>query len=199
MTVQDSFGTTDGRVARGRRTRQAVVDAHTALLREGVLKPTGQMLADRAGVSLRAVWLNFGDLEGLLEATTDYWRDADQALRRPIDPALSLPERIDAYCAQRAERLEHIAPGARSAALGEPFSAALQKSRRDHVARADEDIAMAFGPELEAAGVERETLRIAIFVAGGWPEWSSLRDDHGLDPAQAEAIMRFAVTRLLQA
>ncbi len=61
---------TDGRVARGERTREAIVAAHTALLREGVLKPTGQAIADRAGVSVRTLWANFKDFEALLKETT---------------------------------------------------------------------------------------------------------------------------------
>ena len=58
-------GHVDGRVARGERTRRAIVDAHTELVSEGVLKPTAQSVADRAGVSIRALWSNFNDLESV--------------------------------------------------------------------------------------------------------------------------------------
>lgn len=195
--MKDSLATTDGRVARGRRTRQAIVDAHTALLREGILKPTGKMIADEAGVSVRSLWLNFKDLEGLLEATTAYWLQADIDLTQRIDAGLPLAERIDLYCAQRAVRMENIGPGARSAALGEPFSAALTQSHRNHVLRANVDVTEAFATELEQAGSDRERLRMAIFLAGGWGAWASMRDDHGLTPQQAEAVVHFTVTRLL--
>jgi TetR/AcrR family transcriptional regulator of autoinduction and epiphytic fitness len=188
---------TDGRIARGERTRQAIVEAHTALLREGVLKPTGKVIADRAGVSLRTLWLNFKDLEALLSATTTYWQLADLELRVDIDPALPLVDRIDSYCRQRAQRLEHLAPAARSAVLGEPFSPALVRSRAVHVARVESDIAQAFAPELEAASGDGDVLAKALFVAGSWPSWSSLRDDHGLGVAGATAVMRHTITRLL--
>lgn len=187
----------DGRVARGERTREAIVDAHTALLREGVLVPTGQMLADRAGVSLRTVWLNFKDLEGLLTATTAHWMSVDTELRVPIDTALPLTERIAAYCRQRANRLDTLAPAARSAALGEPFSVALQASRRKHVRRGVADLEQAFGPELAAAGPGREVMLTGLFVATSWTAWALLRDDLGMDVEASTAVMVHTVTALL--
>ena len=59
----------DGRTARATRTRSAIVDAHLALISEGDLKPTGERIAERAGVSLRALWANFKDMEALFAAS----------------------------------------------------------------------------------------------------------------------------------
>lgn len=177
---------TDGRIARGERTRDAIVEAHTELLREGVLKPTGKVIADRAGISVRTLWANFKDLEALLQATTAYWDTADLELRVTVDPSLPLAERIDAFCAQRAARLEHIAPAARSAVLGEPFSAALQKSRQTHVDRLRSEIETLFAAEIESAGGE---LTYALISATSWPNWQIMRDDYGLEPVQIVAIM----------
>lgn len=195
--MQPKRNNTDGRIARGERTREAIVAAHTEMLREGVLRPTGQMLADRAGVSLRTIWLNFKDIEGLLTATTAYWLDSDAQLRRQVDPSLPLAERIVLYCCQRRDRLEQMAPAARSAALGEPFSAALQVSRRRHVDRSMKDLAETFAPELAAIGPGQDVLLKALFVATSWAAWSTLRDDHGDDADAALDAMRFSLTKLL--
>lgn len=192
-----SRNNTDGRVARGERTRAAIVVAHTELVRSGVLKPTGKAVADRAGISPRTLWLNFKDLEALLEATTSYWLDTDAHLRREVDPSLPQPERIDAYCAQRVERLEHIAPAARSAALGEPFSPALQASRRSHIRRSLDDLELAFASELAAAADDREVLLNGMFVVTGWPSWTILRDDFGLSVEAARSVMHRAMAALL--
>jgi TetR/AcrR family transcriptional regulator of autoinduction and epiphytic fitness len=189
----------DGRIARGERTRDAIVDAHAALLREGTLKPTGKIIAERAGISLRTLWLNFNDLEALLEATTAYWLASDEGLRRPVDPALPLPRRIEEYCAQRAARLENLAPAVRSAVLGEPFSAALRASRRGHVRRSLHDLAEAFGAELAAEGPGRDALTASLFVATSWSTWLSLRDELGLDADAAADVLRRGVTALLRA
>ncbi|MCD9199357.1 TetR/AcrR family transcriptional regulator [Aeromicrobium wangtongii] len=188
---------TDGRIARGERTREAIVAAHTALLREGVLKPTAKTIAERAGVSLRTVWLNFKDMEALFAETTAYWQMADLELREDIDPGLPLEDRIDAFCAQRARRLEHLAPAARSAALGEPFSPALAHSRQVHVERVESDLAATFRPEL-AARTDRDVLARALFVAASWPTWSSLRDDLGLDVDEAAAVVCHTLRVLLR-
>lgn len=190
---------TDGRIARGERTREAIVDAHTQLLREGVLKPTAKVLAERAGISLRTVWLNFNDLEGLLRATSARWLDADAALRRAVDPALPMAERIEQYVEQRVVRLEHIAPAARSAALGEPYSTALMESRQAHIERSVGDLEAAFGTELDAAGPDRDVLLKALFVATSWPSWTTLRDDFGMDAGSASVVMRRTMMSLLTA
>ncbi|KQY58481.1 hypothetical protein ASD11_02110 [Aeromicrobium sp. Root495] len=189
---------TDGRIARGERTRDAIVAAHTELVREGVLKPTGKAIAERAGISLRTVWLNYKDLEALLVATTGYWLEADLELRVSIDADLPLEERIEAYVAMRVARLEHLAPAARSAALGEPFSAALQESRRQHVDRVQGDADEVFAQEVAAAGERREVLRKALFIASSWPSWSSLRHDFGLGVEESADVMRSTLTTLLR-
>lgn len=189
----------DGRIARGERTREAIVEAHAELLREGVLKPTAKVIAERAGVSLRTLWLNFKDLETLLEATTAYWLDADAALRHAIDPSLPLGDRIDQFCRQHALRLEHLAPAARSAALGEPFSPALAAARRELIRRLRRDLLETFPAELEAAGGVDGALCLGLMAAASGMTWSFARDDLGRDDADATELMRHTFTRLLGA
>lgn len=189
----------DGRIARGERTRDAIVQAHADLLREGVLKPTAKAIAERAGISPRTLWINFKDLETLLEATTAYWLDADAALRVPVDTSMPLPDRIDQFCRQRALRLEHLAPAARSAALGEPFSAALAAARRELIKRLRHDLAETFPAELEAAGGVDGALCLGLMAAASGMTWSFARDDLGRDIDDATAIMRDTFTRLLRA
>lgn len=189
---------TDGRVARGERTREAIVAAHTALLLEGELKPTAKVIADRAGVSVRTLWANFKDLEALLNETTAYWLAADEQLRQVIDPSKSLVDRITVYCAERGRRLEHIAPAARSAALGEPFSAALKRSREVHIGRLRSETEAVFARELESVpDAERDELRYALIASTGWPNWQLLRDDFNLSPDEIVAVMRTTLHALL--
>lgn len=189
----------DGRVARGERTREAIVEAHAELLREGVLKPTAKVIAERAGVSVRTLWLNFKDLETLLEATTAYWLDADAALRRAVDPSRPLGERIGSFCEQRALRLEHLAPAARSAVLGEPFSAALAAARRELIERLRHDLLEAFPDELAASGGADGALCVGLMAAASGMTWSFARDDLGREPDDAAAILRDTFRRLLGA
>lgn len=197
--ADDRRRNTDGRIARGERTREAIMDAHRACLLEGVLKPTGRLLAERAGISLRTLWSHFNDLEAVMSASAQEWLERDAALRVAIAPDERLDRRLDAYCRMRVARLEQIAPAARSAALGEPFSPALQASRREHVQRVRDDIEQVFARELERAGEGRDTLAAALFVVSSWPNWSSLRDDLALEVPDAERVMRETIERLVLA
>ena len=55
----------DGRVARGQRTRRNVADALGQLLRDGDPDPTAKAIAEQAGVSLRLVFHHFSDMDDL--------------------------------------------------------------------------------------------------------------------------------------
>ena len=193
----DVAGESDGRVARGVRTRQRIVAAHAALLVEGSLRPTAGEVAARAGVSVRALWLNFRDFEGLWTATTAHWQQADAALAQVVDPALPLDERLEAYVHQRAVRNEHLAPARRSSVLAEPFSAALGRSRRVFVDRILTEVAATFAPELQRAGSRRADLHDSLGVVVGIRTWLVLRDDLGHDPQRAEHVVRSMATSSL--
>ena len=60
--------TIDGRVLRGERNRDAIVDALLELLAEGETSPSSREIAQRAGVSLRTVFQHFDDIDTLYAA-----------------------------------------------------------------------------------------------------------------------------------
>ncbi len=61
-------GSTDGRIARGERTRRKVAEALISLLEEGDTQPTAKLIAQRADVSLRLVFHHFEDMDALYRA-----------------------------------------------------------------------------------------------------------------------------------
>lgn len=189
----------DGRIARGERTRWAVVDAHATLLREGVLRPTAKLIAERAGISLRTLWLNFGDMEALMASTGQYWLARDAENWDPVPADLPLAERIDRWCAQRAHRMEDLSSAAASALLVEPFSPSLTAARREHRARLHQDLVATFGGEIGTGRVSTEAspLHLSLFVAADGITWLVLRRDEGLSYDDAAALMRDTFTRLL--
>jgi AcrR family transcriptional regulator len=190
----------DGRTLRAERTRRAIVDAHLALLEEGDLKPTAERIAERAGVSLRALWTNFKDMERLFAAAGARLMERQLAEHRPVPQDLPLPERIEVYCEQRARLLELIAPAARAARLREPFSAALRHNRTWYVTNAREELEKLFAGELAGVGdPTREQTLHALTVATTFASWSMLRDELHLDLEAATAVLRRAVTALLLA
>ena len=188
----------DGRTLRAERTRRAIVDAHLALLEEGDLKPTAERIAERAGVSLRALWTNFKDMERLFAAAGARLMERQLAEHRPVPQELPLPQRIEVYCEQRARLLELIAPAARAARLREPFSAALRHNRTWYVTNAREELEKLFADELDHVDAREETLH-ALTVLTTFASWSMLRDELHLDIDAATAVLRRAVTALLPA
>ncbi len=101
---------TDGRTVRAQRTRQALVDALFTLLEEGELRPTGERIAERAGVSERSVFQHFPDRESLFEAVALQQWERVVTGTVPVDASLPLDERIEAFASQRCAVLEQVTP-----------------------------------------------------------------------------------------
>jgi TetR/AcrR family transcriptional regulator of autoinduction and epiphytic fitness len=196
-STQVASSRVDGRTARAERTRTAIVEAHLALIGEGDLRPTGERIAERAGISLRALWTNFKDMEALFAASGESLAQRTAEAFQPVDPGLPLPQRVEEYCAQRARMLEMLAPCARAAGVREPFSAQLRQNRMKAIALVRAEIEELFAQELALAGDEAEQLLQALTVASTWSAWSMLRDELLLDAAGARAVMARTVTALL--
>ncbi len=193
----------DGRSARALRTRSAIVDAHLELLRDGDLRPTGERIAERAGVSLRTLWTNFKDMETLFAAAGERLTELQLAAHRPISPDLPLERRIDAFCRQRATMLEILTPAARAAVTREPFSpaAAPQPGERDRPGPVRDRVPVRARGRREPSGWPRaaeravggQYVRVLVGVARApWPRrgggtWGDGADGHGsarLTPAR---------------
>ena len=197
MTDIEASNRVDGRSARSERTRRAIVAAHLALIDEGDLKPTGERIAERAGVSLRTLWTNFKDMETLFAASGELVEERQDTMYRRIEPELPLAERVEEFCSHRVEVLEMLAPAARASSLREPFSAQLRINRARNIARARRQIEEVFETEL-ASAAERDQLVNAITVASTWSSWSMMRDALQMPIDDAKAIMRRTVAALLR-
>jgi TetR/AcrR family transcriptional regulator of autoinduction and epiphytic fitness len=187
----------DGRSLRAERTRRAIVDALLALLEDGHLRTPAGRIAERAGVSVRALWKNFKDMETLYAAANHRLLERQLAEHHEIAASLPLPARVAAFCRQRARMLEIITPSARAAHLLLPFSPQLQQNRAIQIAKVRDEIVALFAHELDAAGRGRERLLSAILVATTFNSWQMARDQLALDTDEATAIMIQTVTGLL--
>ena len=183
----------DGRTARSERTRAAIVEAHVTLLRGGDLRPTADRIAKQAGVSLRALWSHFADMEALFAATGQLVLEQRDDTHEPIPADLPLERRIEAYCHQRARQLEQIAPIAKASSLKEPFSHALQSYRRTHIQRVHDELKTVFAREIDGD----EDLLNALTAMSMWPTWGTLRDAMGLDLDAARAALAAMARSLL--
>ena len=188
----------DGRTVRAERTRRALVDALLALLDEGVLRPTTEQIAERAGVSERSLFQHFSDREQLFETVARQQYERVLPTLKAIDASLPVSERIDAFVDQRARLYEQSKGVRRAAALLEPDSGAvagwLATARKAGAA----DVERVFRTELEATPEgERTFLRAALVSASAWTAWESYRFHQGLGVARARAALRATLAALL--
>jgi TetR/AcrR family transcriptional regulator of autoinduction and epiphytic fitness len=193
-------GTRDGRTVRAERTRQALVDALFSLLYEGQLQPTAERIAQRAGVSERSLFQHFADREALYQAVAVQQVERIVPTLDPIDVSLALPERIEAFVAERARLLETVTPVRRAALLLEPESEVvagwLQSTRRQKA----REVERVFRAELEqVAQPQRGVLLAALVAASAWTCWEGLRAHQRLSEERSRAAMRAALTALLAA
>lgn len=101
----------DGRVARGQRSREAIVAAMLSLIREGVVRPSTTQIANRAGVTQRTVFNHFADVPSLMEEAASAQVDFVTRNMPPL-PDSSLPTDVRArqLFEDLAELLDAIAP-----------------------------------------------------------------------------------------
>src|ERR1700680_3195148 len=118
----------DGRIRRGARNREAILDALIACYNDGILLPSVQQVAERAGLSARSVHNHFVDVEALrVEAERRQW-DRFARLAVPIDMAARAGQRVRQLVDQRAAIFEGVTPVRRAALLWLPSSPPLAAS-----------------------------------------------------------------------
>lgn len=188
----------DGRVRRGQRTKEAVVEAFLSLIEDGDPQPKARAIAARAGVSLRSVWQHFEDLETLYLAAGRREMEKVGPMMAIVDPSLPTAERVATFVTRRVEALEAMAPVARAARLREPFSRQLQTNRDQLKKRYRDWIEETFAPELTDLSPERHLDVVeAILSAGSFSAWFALRDEQGLAVERARAVLELTVERLI--
>ena len=166
----------DGRLLRSERSRQLIIDAMQELVAEGVLVPTAQTVADRAGVGIRTVFRHFADMETLFATMDVELRASYEDLFLGGDRAGTLPERILHAIERRAaawEKLSSIMLSTRAQMWRSPV---LQKNYARNQRGLRKDLA-AWLPEITDLTAER---REAVDAAASFETWDRLRSQQGL-------------------
>ncbi len=187
-----------GRSARSQRTRAAVVDALLDLLRDGNLRPTAKEIAERAGTSLRSVYVHFDDLEDLFCAAASRAVTRIAALAAVLGPTGALDERLDAFVAQRARIYEGLGEVRHAAMLQEPFSPTLAALLAEGRRRTLIEFETVFAPELAALDADTLATTVAACDAlGSGASWDHWRHHQGHSVEAASAALRHGLHRLL--
>jgi TetR/AcrR family transcriptional regulator, regulator of autoinduction and epiphytic fitness len=181
---------TDGRVARGQRTRRNVAEALMELLREGDQEPTARAVAQRAGVSLRLVFHHFTEMDDLYHYVSALQLRRQWSEMPCISSKLALATRLERTVAHRAALYEEISPIRRALVRRIPSSKGVTATVTAADALLLEDMKETFEPELETLGAAaRLEVLEAMDVATSWEAWERLRTGSLLQPRGAKRVM----------
>jgi AcrR family transcriptional regulator len=186
-------GSPDGRVRRSEKSRAAIVDALFALIGEGVLRPTAQQVAERAGVGIRSVFRHFDDMESLFAAMDAHLRAEALSLLREAPAGGSLPERARALVERHVRLFERIAPWKRAANLARWRSPFL-RGRHAHLVRELRADLLRSLPELADAPA---AVTDALDLVTCFEAWDRLRTDQRLSRERAQGAVEHAVLALV--
>ncbi len=187
---------TDGRRARGERTRRRVIEALIDLVEAGDPHPSAQRVASRAGVALRTVYHHFEDIDALRATANRLHFDQHLRMLNDVDPGLPLEERIQIVARQRQKLFEAISSMRRSALLDESSSQVAQGLResRDLLRRR---IGATFSDVIEARGSGGTALLDALDLTTSWQTWNFFRSHLGRRPTEAAKIVEMTLRSLL--
>ena len=181
----------DGRLLRTERSRQLIIDALRELVNEGVLVPTAQTVAKRAGVGIRTVFRHFADMETLFSTMDLQLRESYEGLFIVGDRAGTLQERILHVIDRRATAYEKHSWLILSTRAQMWRSPVLQKNYARNQRALRKDLADWLPEIAELPSVRRE----AIDAATSFETWNRLRSQQGLS-ARASADVIYEILRL---
>lgn len=187
---------TDGRVLRGARNHEAIVQALYELVREGALQPTAERVAERAGVGTRTVFRQFEDLETLFRSLGERVIAEVLALLDTTPPSGDLDADLRVIIARRARIFGFIAPFRRAGGLVRHTSTYLQSLDAMLALALHAGLTTIVGPHLRDDG--GDTLE-ALDLLLSFESWDRLRDQRGLSRKRAERVLLKAATTLARA
>lgn len=193
----------DGRQSRTQRSRRAICEACLDLVQEGVLQPSADEIAARAGLSRRSIFNHFADLAELYDAVVEVGMQRCAPLLKKISDRKPLAERLASYTEVRSAFLEATAPFTRALtaqALVGPAGEQARRVSREALAPQQREVERLFGAELaeQTAAERRETLE-ALYAATSPLTWESLRRGRGLSMNRARDVMHRTMVALLRA
>ena len=188
----------DGRRQRSERTRQTIIEAYLALLRESPHIPTAAQIAERAGYSIRSIFERFPDLHALRVAATDHAFAVGnaQAVLRDLDG--DRPTRLRSQVETRAHTCEQWLPLWRALNANQGDSVELKTRIRVGRDMIMKRLELMYQPELSSLSeVDRKRTLVALESLTDFESWGRMRELYGLSFEQACALWIRVIDRLL--
>jgi TetR/AcrR family transcriptional regulator of autoinduction and epiphytic fitness len=191
--------TTDGRQARSERTRGAVAEAMLDCLQEGILRPSAKQVAERAGVSTRAVFRHFENMDSLFEQVCELQIErVDRQLPLIVEEG-TLDERIQSLVANSIARNQITSPVRRAAILTEPFSKQLRDRYAWFRSVLRRQVRASLASELDALDeTARRDIVAAVAALLSFGYWDELKSHEKLSTAATRRVICSTIKGLLQ-
>ncbi len=194
-STENNIASSDGRIARGERTRSSIADALYELLADGAENPSGRDIAERANVSLRSVFQHFDDIEAVYSELITRQHERIAPFLEPISPEIPLNDRLEKFIENRDSMFSIAAPLRRGIGTYRGIGTS-QTIRRamTYLHRAQRDqIAHSFKPELNG----NEQLLLQLEVCLSFETWNQFTSQHGLSRAVTRGHLQNLVMTLL--
>lgn len=184
----------DGRRQRADANRRRIALAMLDLVREGVVAPSADQVAEHAGVGRRTVFRLFSDMEGL-------YREMHAAMVERLAPIFTAPlaatawrARVDEMIERRARVFEEMLPIKSGSDAHRHHSQFLQAEHKK-ITKLQRDTLTAVLP----AAVRNEGERVeALDLTFSFEAWRRLRQEQRLTPKQAASVWRLMAEALLR-
>lgn len=185
----------DGRRLRSERSRAQIIEAMFSLIREGEMSPSAARVAERAEVGLRTVFRHFEDMDSLYVEMAE--RISSEVMPKILAPfeTQAWRERFFEHIARRIEIYEHIMPVRVSANLRRFQSRFLMEEYRRNFLIESATLKALLPGDIN----DDPLLFAAIETSASFQTWRRLRQDSNLSPAEAAAVFRLVLERLLGA
>jgi AcrR family transcriptional regulator len=181
----------DGRAQRGQRNREAIIDGLLACYDDGILRPSVDEVATRAGVSARSVHNHFDDVEALRAEVAQRQWERFARFVTAIDNSAPIADRVAELVTQRAAFYEGVTPVRRAALL----SLADSPTIATHLARLDRTLRRQL--ERGFPGLAPDELD-AIDALISWDAWNRLRAAQGCSVSRARRILTTTICTLVE-
>lgn len=189
--VPDAIG--DGRIRRGARNRESIVEAVFELIGEGLVQPTAEQVAERAGVQPRTVFRHFADMETLHTEVASRLRR--QVLPFPsVDADAPLEVRMEALVHRRASVFDRITPYKLSGDSQRWRYTFLQEEHERMIRELRADL-LSVLPELRELD---DRAQAAAELVTSFEAWNRLRVDQRLGVDRARATILLALRSVVQ-
>ena len=161
---------------------------------DGVLRPGATEVAERAGVSARAVFRHFENMEALIEAAAELQIERVMNRLPPVVLEGTLDERVAAFVARTSRGFELTAPVRRAALLSEPFSETIRERHAWMRSEIRRYVRRVFASELEGfAEAERRDRVAALRALLSFSYWDELRRHERLSVAAATSVLSASI------